>query len=53
MHAGIRAGGFCGILVVALVLLGMIFLLIVLPMLLPISFTQLPYRCGVGGFSAW
>jgi inorganic pyrophosphatase len=52
MHAGIRAGGFCGILVVALVILGMIFLLILLPLVAPVGFPQLPFLLVGYGFGA-
>merc|ERR1719261_680671 len=52
LKVGLRAGGFCGLLVVSMVLLGIIFLLIVVSMIATVDFVHLPFLLVGYGFGA-
>jgi H(+)-translocating pyrophosphatase len=52
LKVGLRAGGFCGLLVVSMVLLGIIFLLIVVPLIATVDFVHLPFLLVGYGFGA-
>merc|ERR1719160_1678639 len=52
LKVGLRAGGFVGLLVVSMVLLGIIFLLIAVPIIATVDFVHLPFLLVGYGFGA-